>query len=311
MKIKKSLLRKIIKEALEKADVLDFTRSGISDRERIKAYRILAKRFHPDRNRSEDATADFQKIEQIKKALEDGTYKEDKFFPNAEDLSGASSPGRRSDYNQSGDPEVARFIRFFNSINPGSVSNIFKAVERVPFLNLYGYHLLKRYNSNPSQALDLYKRAEDLLTSSNPNFDLSEISGLGFDDDYVRWKFKSMVYAKKGSNIQLINLGNILSHAEYTIYEFAKILQRTDEPDIREVQQYLNAIRNQITKYHNEMDQRERAMNGIHMYRNCIAWIDKIAENHGDALMQYNLIQTMKNSLGYHMFTYYGARPPR
>jgi len=299
MKIKRSLLKKLIKEALKKSDVSDFTRDGISDRERRKAYILLARKFHPDRNKAEDATADFQKIEQIKQALEDGTYQESAFFPEERQAS------------STGEPIVDRFVRYFNSFNPGNLSNIFSTVDNVSFLNIYGYYLLRRYSNEPSQALKLYQRAETLLNNQDSNFELNEISGLGYNEDYVRWKFKSMVYASKASDIPLINLGDILSHVEYTIYEFAKILQRTEYPDIREGKNYLDALRNQISKYHNEMDQRERAMNAIHMHRICIGWIEAIERLYSPALTQYSLMAKTIDSLEYHMFTYYGAKPPR
>ncbi|XP_031825470.1 dnaJ protein homolog 1 [Nomia melanderi] len=94
---------------------------GATDDEIKKAYRKLALKYHPDKNRSADAEEKFKEIAEAYEVLSDAKKREvyDKF--GEEGLKGgagsAGGAGGGTTYTYHGDPK-ATFAQFFGSTNP-------------------------------------------------------------------------------------------------------------------------------------------------------------------------------------------------
>ena len=293
MKISKNLLRKLIFEALSQEDI-EFLEGPKTGKERRKAYKILARKYHPDKGGSDDDMTDLNSRYQALGGDEDNA-------------SGGAS--QQQPQGQTGGSRVDAFIRHFSNFNniASDHQDIFDANNDLELTEIYGFFLLKKYNRNADVALQLYDTARNYVENANYEFTFDNISRLNYDDDYVRWKFRSMMYAKHATQINNNNVFEILKFAFYSSYEMLKIFQRTGNPNYKHLKGYIDAILSKLNRYDN-YDRYGKQMNGVETLRDCNIMIDSLIRDYGIIFNQYNLGQKIKEMIVYNVLTKHGLR---
>lgn len=246
MKIKKRMLIGLIREALTQADkdaLIDADSASL----RRKAYRELCLTYHPDKG---GETSDFQELNNLFTALENGSYK---------------PPKSREE----------KFFDYFSSFK-STTDEIFNATNDRELLKPYGNVLLDYYTrrNNQDDAYFVYNNAARIVNSTDFKFKDDHISQLGFNDEYVRWKFRSMMHAKKAANSR--NINEVFNHAQASIIE----LERVFNPGrgTSRQQWYLSEIYDALMK-----SDKNKAR----------VLLDKVASENKLAFSQYNLYNTI------------------
>lgn len=251
MKIKKRMLIGLIREALSQADK-DALINANSESLRKKTYRKLSMKHHPDRG---GETSDFQELSNLFAALEDGSYK--------------PAPKQQTKSREE------KFVDYFSSFK-STTDEIFNATNDRELLKPYGNVLLDYYTrrNNQDDAYFVYNNAARIVNSTDFKFKDDHISQLGFNDEYVRWKFRSMMHAKKAANSR--NINEVFNHARASIIE----LERVFNPGrgTSRQQWYLSKIYDALMK-----SDKNKAR----------VLLDKVASENKLAFSQYNLYNTI------------------
>lgn len=161
-----------------------------SDEDIKRAYRKLALKYHPDKNKSPDAEDKFKEVAEAYEVLSD-KKKRDIYDQLGEEglKGGGSAEGRSFSYSFHGDPR-ATFAQFFGSTNPfenffdfgsSSSSNFFSFTEDLVDgnLNTFGFSSkMKRKDKNkvqdPPIHHDIYVSLEDVARGCTKKMKISK-----------------------------------------------------------------------------------------------------------------------------------------
>ena len=202
MKIKRRRLIRLIHEALAQQEVEQLTLAS-NDNERKKVYRALLLKHHPDRG---GELENAQQLTNLFSSLEDGSYEPE--------------PQQKQQRPKS---RFEKWVDYFSSFK-STTDEIFSSTNDRELLKSYGNILLDYYSrkNKKNDAYLAYNNTAIIVDNVDVSFDEQLISNLGFNDDYVRWKFRSMMYAKKA--VELKDIKEVLIHVQRSVIEMEKVL---------------------------------------------------------------------------------------
>jgi len=251
MKIKRKMIARLIREALSQQEI-EMLVNAKDDSNRKKVYRKLSMKHHPDRG---GKTSDFQELSKLFADLEDSSYE--------------------PELKQQTKSREEQFIDYFSSFK-SNTGEMFNSTNDRELLKSYGNILLDYYTrrNNQNDAYFVYNNAVVIVNKVDFKFKDKLISGLGFNDDYTRWKFRSMMHAKKAADSKSIN--EVFNHAQSSIIELERVLNPGRGTSRQ--QWYLSKIYDSLMK-----SDKSRAR----------LLLDKVASENKLAFSQYNLYNTI------------------